>query len=63
MSDTAHLHEPDGQEASSRLDQGLKSCRAMVANYRMMLVERSGEQSPAPNTGVLAGAGDTRDEA
>lgn len=63
MSDTAHLREPDGKEASSRLDQGLKSCRAVVANYRVMLVERCGEQSPSANMGALAGVGDTGEQA
>ena len=27
----------DGKDASSKLSQGLKSCRDMVANYREML--------------------------
>ncbi len=29
----------EGEEASSKLNEGLKTCRAMVANYRAMLTE------------------------
>jgi hypothetical protein len=38
-----NLRETDIEQASSQLNEGLKSCRAMVDNYRAMLTgERNG---------------------
>ena len=39
MSDVERPLTAEGEEASSRLNEGLKTCRAMVANYRAMLVD------------------------
>jgi hypothetical protein len=30
--------EPDFKEASARLNQGLKTCRAVLDNYRAMII-------------------------
>lgn len=43
------------EELSSNLNEGLKTCRSMVANYREMI---SGEHAPAANDeGGEAGEG------
>ncbi|HEX6741636.1 MAG TPA: hypothetical protein VF079_07575 [Sphingomicrobium sp.] len=33
-----HENSPDFEQASSTLDEGLKSCRAVLQNYRELLV-------------------------
>ena len=42
MTEAERSRVADGEEASSRLNAGLKTCRAMVANYRAMLSEEPG---------------------
>lgn len=37
MSDAEELRDADFEQASSQLNQGLKSCRAVVDNYRAIL--------------------------
>lgn len=46
MSDTTR--QDDLERESSRLNEGLKSCRSIVNNYRAMLV---GEQSKSDDDG------------
>jgi hypothetical protein len=41
-------HPMDGDQASSKLDEGLKTCRTIVANYRAMIVEASEDHATDP---------------
>ena len=38
----------DGEQASSKLDEGLKTCRTIVDNYRAMIVEASEDHATEP---------------
>ena len=46
MSSGDNARETDFEQASSQLNEGLKSCRAMVDTYRAML---TGEQNDSSN--------------
>jgi len=37
--------EAEGDQASAELNEGLRSCRAMVTNYRTMLKDALGESA------------------
>jgi hypothetical protein len=48
--------DEDFDHASDRLDEGLKSCRAVVSGYRLLLVgDGRDEGSPAGFIGEFAG--------
>jgi len=38
-------HESNFEHASSRLDEGLRSCRAVLSNYRSLLAGDGNEES------------------
>ncbi len=44
MSGEERSRVADADEASTKLNEGLKTCRAMVANYRAMLTDEPGNQ-------------------
>ena len=50
--------EPDFEQANSQLNEGLKSCRAVVNNYRAMLIGDQGgaDGPPIGEGGVESGA-------
>ena len=50
MSDAKDSGKAAFEEASTRLDEGLKTCRAVVENYRSMLTfdQQSSRQSDGP---------------
>lgn len=51
MSGQINPNQPDFEEASLQLNKGLKSCQAVVRNYRAMLENPlGGEDSLAPDT-------------
>lgn len=47
MSDEEPARAADAEHASFRLAQGLKACRSVVANYRMMLGGEANDNRPA----------------
>jgi hypothetical protein len=44
MSDGINPRQVDVEEASSRLNEGLESCRSVMRNYRAMLGNQRGMQ-------------------
>jgi hypothetical protein len=50
VTDEKHPRDAEFNEASSKLRQGLKTCQAMVANYRAMLAEESHGQPSGRRT-------------
>lgn len=48
--------EPKFEEASAQLDEGLKSCRTVVRNYRAMLgAQPEADDSVPPETQTVSG--------
>lgn len=52
--------EENFEDASSRLDEGLKSCRAVVSGYRALLAGEDGDDAVP---GGFSETGDPGDEA
>jgi hypothetical protein len=50
--------EPDFEQANSQLNEGLKTCRSVVDNYRAMLAEDPGEGTGV-EPGLPIGEGDS----
>ena len=50
MSNGENPDDTEFEQASSRLDQGLKSCRSVLKNYRAMLADNHAEND---NNGSL----------
>ena len=47
MSGADDVREPDFEEASTRLNEGLKTCRAVIDNYRAMIIGEHGSRAAA----------------
>jgi hypothetical protein len=43
-----NLHDQNFEDASSRLNEGLKSCRAVVSGYRALLLSEVSEEPGTP---------------
>lgn len=55
MAGTTDGDEGNVEEASAKLEEGLKSCRSVIQNYRAILTEQSSDLSqstepPAPDS-------------
>ena len=57
MSGIDNSRDDEAEEANNKLDEGLKSCRAMVSNYRALLDNKG--MKPVINDGET---GDPPDE-
>ena len=51
MSDNELPREADVQQVSWRMNESLKACRAMVANYREMLAGVANDNEPGAASG------------
>ena len=61
MSSEDHPREAEFEEASTKLSEGLRSCRAMVADYRAMLERESEAGDEQADSGLYQFAGASRD--
>ena len=52
--------EPDFEQANSQLNEGLKSCRAVVNNYRAMLAGDHGGADDVPSDESDSEGGDDK---
>jgi hypothetical protein len=43
VSGTDDPHDGEAEEANNKLNEGLKSCRAVVSNYRALLDKKRGK--------------------
>lgn len=51
VSGTDDPRDGEAEEANSKLNEGLKSCRAVVSNYRALLDKKRGKK-PAKDDGL-----------
>ena len=62
MVDDGNPQVADAEEASSRLNEGLKTCRAMVANYRAMLSDEAAGTATGSSSGYYTAEHDNGGE-